>query len=107
MYFEGKDMTSKHLNYEEADADYMLEYSTTAANHKQSPTVAQTSNGKKTRGGKNETSNTYKERPWHYKFSYGYPIMGNKLDSQVEYHRNLPQSKYYWSLVSRQKKPKS
>jgi hypothetical protein len=75
MCLQGKDTTSKQLNYEDADVDYMLVDSTAVANCKQSPTVAQTSSGKKTREGKNETSNNYKERPWHYKFWYGYPIM--------------------------------
>lgn len=70
MYLQEKDTTSKHLNYEDADAEYMLVDSTVAANLKRGPIVAQTSSGKKTRRGKNETSNNYKERPWHYKFLY-------------------------------------
>jgi hypothetical protein len=75
MCLQGKDTTSKQLNYEDADVDYMLVDLAAAANLKRSPIVAQTSNGKKTRRNKNETSNNYKERPWHYKFWYGYPIM--------------------------------
>jgi hypothetical protein len=75
MCLQGKDTRPKQLTYEDVDADYMLVDSIVAANLKRSPAVAQTSTGKKMRGDKNETSNNYKERPWHYKFWYGYPIM--------------------------------
>jgi hypothetical protein len=42
---------------------------------------------KKTRGTEKETSNNYNERPWHYKFWYGYPIMEEqaKLAGQTPY----------------------
>jgi hypothetical protein len=45
------------------------------ANLKRSSTPTPPSNLKKNRGVTNKASNSYKEKPWHYKFWYGFPIM--------------------------------
>jgi hypothetical protein len=80
-------MAAKHLNFEDMEVDYMMVDSTTATSHKRSPTTAQTSSGKKTKGGQNKTDNNYKERPWHYRFWYGYPIM----EEQAKLAGRMPQ----------------
>jgi hypothetical protein len=53
----------------------MLIDSNTTPSHKRSPTSTQTNNLKKNKGAAMEISNSYNERPWYYKFWYGFPIM--------------------------------
>jgi hypothetical protein len=72
---QGKDLATKQFNFEDTEADYMMIDPAAAASHKHSPTTTQTSSGKKTKRDQNETGNNYKERPWHYRFWYGYPVM--------------------------------
>jgi hypothetical protein len=68
-------MTGKYIDFTELESDHMLIDTANMANHKRSPIPTPPSSLKKNRGATNEASNSYKEKPWHYKFWYGFPIM--------------------------------
>lgn len=54
----------------------MLIDTTNMANDKRSPTTpTPPSSLKKNKGATNKASNSYKKKPQHYKFGYGFPIM--------------------------------